>query len=350
MSKRTEDMGTYQMLWDCPYCGTERLLGLEHRHCPGCGGPQDPERRYFPSDEAKVLVDDHRYTGADRVCEACETPMATAAEFCTSCGCPMTEAAAAKTRKDQVLAEGEAVEDSARAARDEFAGKPGGGDGAPVNAPPNKTGGKGKFIGLAVLLVLIAICACGLVMTAWTQPAPVKVIGHTWERSITVENYASVRESDWKEDVPSDATGVSCTKEKRGTEKVEDGETCKTRKKDQGDGTYKEVKECSPKYRSEPTYDQKCSYDIKKWTDGKTHRASGTTRDSVKWPSVKTSGSKQREGKKTESYMLKLAETDGGKKHSCEVPLKTWEKLTKGAKVDARKRAMTGGLDCSSVR
>ena len=35
------------------------------------------------------------------------------------------------------------------------------------------------------LFVLIAICACGLVMTAWTQPAPVKVIGHTWERSIT---------------------------------------------------------------------------------------------------------------------------------------------------------------------
>jgi hypothetical protein len=346
MSKRTEDLGTYQMLWDCPYCGTEKLLGLDHRHCPGCGSPQDPERRYFPSEEDKVLVQDHRYTGADRVCGACETPMPTAAEFCTSCGSPMTEAAAAKTRKDKVLAEGEATVDSAKAARDEFAGK----TDTPKMAPPVQKSGKGKFIGVAVLLLLIVVCGFGAVMMFWTKDAPVKVIGHTWERTITVENYESVRESDWKEDVPSGATDVSCKKEKRGSKKVKDGETCKTRKKDQGDGTYKEVKECEPKYRSEPTYDQKCSYKVKKWTDGKTHRASGTTKDSVKWPSVKTSGSKQREGKKTETYTLKLSEVSGGKKHDCDVPLKTWKKLDKGDKVSAKKRAMTGGLDCSSVR
>ena len=346
MSKRTEDQGTYQMLWDCPFCDTAGLLGLDHRHCPGCGSPQDPQRRYFPGEEAKVLVQDHRFTGEDRVCAACETPMSLASEFCTSCGSPMTDAAAARTRRDRVLADGETSEDSARAARDEFAGE----TGAPKMAPPVQKTGKGKFIGLAVLFILIASCACGAAMMFWTKPAQVKVIGHTWQRSITVETYASVRESAWKEDVPSGATGVSCSREKRGTKKIEDGETCKTRKKDQGDGTYKEVKECSPTYRSEPTYDQKCSYEVQKWTDGKTHRASGTTKDSVKWPSVKTSGSKQREGRKTESYTLNLAEISGGKKHSCEVPLKTWRRLDKGAKVDAEKRAMTGGLDCDTVR
>lgn len=344
MSKRTEDQGTYQMLWDCPRCDTAGLLGLDHRHCPGCGAPQDPERRYFPSEQAKVRVQDHRFTGADRVCGACDAPMSLSAEFCTACGSPMTESAAAKTRADKLLAEGESSEDSARAARDEFAG------GAPTAAPPAPRGGRGKFIGVAVLLVLIAICGCGALMTLWTQPAEVTVIGHTWERSITVENYEQVSASDWKDDVPSGATDVSCREEERGSEKVKDGETCKTRKKDQGDGTYKEVKECSPKYRSEPTYDQKCSYRIEKWTNGKTHRASGTTKDSVKWPSVKTSGTRQREGRKTETYTLKLGETDGGKKHSCDVPLKVWSRLDKGDRVDAEKRAMTGGLDCDSVR
>src|SRR5688572_28230933 len=39
----------FQMLWDCRFCGTSKLLGLDHRHCPNCGAAQDPEWRYFPA-------------------------------------------------------------------------------------------------------------------------------------------------------------------------------------------------------------------------------------------------------------------------------------------------------------
>ena len=61
----------YEMLWDCAYCATPKLLGKSHRHCPKCGAPQDPERRYFPADSEKVAVEDHVPVGglAGAVCE-----------------------------------------------------------------------------------------------------------------------------------------------------------------------------------------------------------------------------------------------------------------------------------------
>jgi hypothetical protein len=82
-------MAVYEMLWDCAYCGTRKLLGKTHRFCPGCGAPQDPTRRYFPSDEDKVLVENHEYVGADRLCGACGSAMGARAAHCTQCGSPM---------------------------------------------------------------------------------------------------------------------------------------------------------------------------------------------------------------------------------------------------------------------
>ena len=44
----------YEMLWDCPQCGTLGLLGDSHRHCPTCGTAQDPTKRYFPTPGEEV--------------------------------------------------------------------------------------------------------------------------------------------------------------------------------------------------------------------------------------------------------------------------------------------------------
>src|SRR3954468_1308596 len=85
----TDDDGVYEMLWECAYCGTRGLLGKTHRFCPRCGAPQDPGRRYFPSDEEKVAVHDHVYVGADRMCRACGSAMSAKAVHCTQCGAPM---------------------------------------------------------------------------------------------------------------------------------------------------------------------------------------------------------------------------------------------------------------------
>src|SRR5688500_9569109 len=79
----------YEMLWDCAYCGTRKLLGKTHRFCPKCGAPQDAEKRYFPSDDEKVAVEDHVYVGADRMCGACGSAMSAKALHCSQCGAPL---------------------------------------------------------------------------------------------------------------------------------------------------------------------------------------------------------------------------------------------------------------------
>ena len=76
----------YEMLWDCQYCGMEKLLGVSQRFCPGCGSVQNPDSRYFPEDKDKVAVADHKYIGADKHCSACDTPNAAMAKHCINCG------------------------------------------------------------------------------------------------------------------------------------------------------------------------------------------------------------------------------------------------------------------------
>ena len=49
----------YEMLWDCEYCGTDKLLGVSQKFCPNCGSAQNAEKRYFPKDDEKVAVADH---------------------------------------------------------------------------------------------------------------------------------------------------------------------------------------------------------------------------------------------------------------------------------------------------
>ena len=106
------DGKVYEMLWDCEYCGTKGNLGLTHRFCPNCGAPQNPDSRYYPSDEEKVEVHDHRYVGVDVTCPACNELNSAAAEFCGQCGSPLTEGAKARTLEAQVRHEGERFESS----------------------------------------------------------------------------------------------------------------------------------------------------------------------------------------------------------------------------------------------
>ncbi|MBM4362811.1 MAG: hypothetical protein FJ104_09030, partial [Deltaproteobacteria bacterium] len=96
------DETAYEMLWDCRYCGSKKLLGVTHRHCPSCGAPQDADARYFPADEDRVLAKDHRFAGADVSCPHCTESNGRAAAHCRSCGGPLAGATEVKRRDDVV--------------------------------------------------------------------------------------------------------------------------------------------------------------------------------------------------------------------------------------------------------
>lgn len=79
----------YQMLWDCGYCGTTKLLAKDQKVCPTCGGIQDPTKRYFPDMSEAQEVVGHVVKGVDRICGACDKVNPIEALNCTSCGASM---------------------------------------------------------------------------------------------------------------------------------------------------------------------------------------------------------------------------------------------------------------------
>ena len=132
------------MLWDCKFCGKQKLLGLTHRHCPSCGAPQNAADRYFPSDADRVLAADHEYAGADILCAKCGQANGRKAKHCGGCGAPLDDGKDVALRTEQA------------------SGTP---PVAPVAAVPVQRSNTGRVvvaIGCATALLLIAICLAAL--------------------------------------------------------------------------------------------------------------------------------------------------------------------------------------------
>lgn len=337
-------VGRYEMLWDCEYCGTQGLLGLTHRHCPECGAVQDPERRYYPDDEHKVAVDDHRYSGTDQICASCGAASSAAASHCGNCGAALDDAAGAVQRREQTEGAGGGFDrDSVERGRQER-------DGSVASPPPKKS-----RTWMIVVGVVVAVVAVILVVVLWRATAQLTVAGVEWRRSIAIETMSDVRESDWRDRVPRDARGVSCRREKRSTKKVEDGETCKKKRRDKGDGTFEEVKTCRPTYRDEPGYDDKCSYTVRRWKKSRSVDAQGTSvAPEPAWPTVQltrtgTGLGAEREGKRTEVYRARLADKDG-EEHECDVAFARFRQLTPGSRWTGDVRVVSGGLACDTLK
>ncbi len=327
------DERTYQMLWDCPMCGTEKLLGKDHRHCPNCGAPQDPDRRYFPKEEDKVEVEDHAFVGADRICPACDAPQSAAASFCGNCGSPFEGAKTAR-----LVADGHTVKE--RTLVDEA---------PPTPEPPKKVPGFLKVLAVGI----VAAIAIFLVFAFWTEKGEVTVAGHSWERSIQVETFSSVREGDWCDRKPSTAYDIRTSEKQRDTKQVPDGQDCKMVKADRGDGTFTEKEECTTRYREEPVMDQWCDFKIDKWVVTDTLRAQGDgLSPAPTWPTGTFDSCKSlgctREGRRSETYDVTFTGPKGAE-HSCTFDIDTWQAMSEGSRAQAEFRVMGGGVVCDSV-
>jgi hypothetical protein len=353
---RREEQGRYQMLWDCPACGAGGLLGLDHRFCPSCGAAQDPARRYFPSDDQKIAVQDHPYHGADKVCPACDTPNAAVSEFCQACGSPLDDAKAASVRADRVAAAGDAfAADSARDAAAEANARRQAAEAARLDelggAPPRarKSGRSMAAVGCfaAIGLLLFAVAMFCLLSSLWARIDQVEVVRHTWERQIPVEAFGPVQGTAWRESVPIGARDLTCSREEKGTERVPDGEDCRMRRQDKGDGTFTEVRECEPRFREEPTYGERCRFTVDDWRVVRTERADGSDLG-PRWPEIALRAG-EREAARAATYTIVVLDGKGAQ-HTCGLDEATWRSYPVGARVEARFGGLTGLIDCASLR
>jgi hypothetical protein len=351
----------YQMLWDCQACFTAGLLALDHKFCPACGAPQDPSARYFPSDDQKVLVEDHAFHGADKVCPACDTPNGALSGFCQACGSPLDDAKEAARRGDRVVGatqvdSGESVKDALDEARqrqvDEEARRRREMAGLPPERPPKKKRG---VVGWLLLgcggVAILALFGCvGFWLLSWmlASSGQVTASGHTWVRSIDVEAFGPVSKSDWQERVPRGASDVRCSREVKDTEKVPDGEDCKTRKIDKGDGTFTEKRECTTRYRTEKIYGEKCRYTVDEWSKSRSERAAGEDL-SPRWPAVSLAPGREREGRRSETYTVTFVD-ERGSEHPCTFDEARWRAIADGRIFEASFGGLTGALDCGSLQ
>ena len=316
----------YEMLWDCTQCETRGLLGDSHRHCPTCGAAQDPTKRYFPKPGEEVETNDHQFVGADWSCSYCSTPNCIAAAHCTNCG----------------------------------AGKDG-------------TKPVAIVIDRLALPVAAPAAASAASKSGWmfsiTKETTATVSQRTWLREIQIEKLASVSESVWCDSVPADAYAVARTREQRSSKKIPDWQDCHEERVDKGDVTFVKRRECTPRYREEPIYDNRCHFQVNRWRTARSVKAGAETSSALMpvWPSVGNlySGSSganlsanglggtrslvgaEREGPRRENYTLTLA--SGGKTWTCSVSENVWRKYEDGSTTPIKVR-FTGGADCDSLK
>jgi len=314
---------TYEMMWNCSYCDTKKLLGKSHKHCPNCGTAQDPNTRYYPSDDEKIAVEDHDYVGKDNICGFCEAPNSAIAKFCTECAGPMDGTTEVQL-VDSTNSESTATKDA------------------------KTTSSSQKSIGVIVVLLIVILIG----IFSITKEKSVVVTGHSWERNIEIEEYKQVTEEAWEDRIPPMGKVKTCREKERDTEKVPDGEECSIVKKDNGDGTYNESEKCTPKYKSIPIYDDWCTYEIKKWAVVRTQTSTDTNISPI-WPamSIKTCQMKalhcERKGKTTEVYRIHL-EDDEQQTHTCNFSESVWKDIQKGTNKEMSFGAVTGNIDCDT--
>jgi hypothetical protein len=312
-AERTESEGFFEMLWDCDHCDTKGLLGKTQRHCPECGAPQNPDKRYLPPPDQQQRVVDHRYEGADRHCPACDAAMSARGTHCTRCGAPL---------------------DGSREVR-----------GIAKPAPPARPRRR-IWPYVVIALVVIGVAIWWLFLRS--KDAELTVTGHRWERAIAIEEFRDLEESAWRDQVPSDASLPRCRRKQRSTKKVPDGEDCRTERVDRKDGTFEQVKKCKPVYRDEPVEDDWCTFRVRRWQRVDEVRASGRGLDAA-WPTrvpaadVPAQLGARRAGARTQTLILEL----GG--DSCDLSETAWRKYPDGQKVKVKVRARSGAVVCSSL-
>lgn len=326
------------MLWDCAYCGQKKNLGKTHRFCPTCGAAQDEKARYFPEDAERVAVEDHVFVGRDKECPACGSPASARAERCGSCGSPLDGAKQVALASDQEEPRPPRRERK-RSADDE------------PKQPWSKqkkwaVGGgiTGSTAGLVMLL-------------GWTETVTMQVQSSEWVRKIEIEKFGPVERSGWCDELPSGARVKSRSRQVRSTEEVADGETCRTVRSDNGDGTYTESESCTTKYETKDVYDSHCDYEVDDWGHARTLELRGPGGKELAWPAVSLARSGtcvgcEREGARSELYRVKLAGVDaGGDRHeeTCEVPRGHYDRMTVGSKWKVPVGSATGMVFCTMI-
>jgi hypothetical protein len=159
-------------------------------------------------------------------------------------------------------------------------------------------------------VILVACIIGGFLLFRWfgqTNDVQATVTDVYWERTIAVEEYLQVTESDWWDEVPEDADVLSCSMEYRYTSDEPEAnatEVCgEAYVVDTGTGVGEVVQDCVYE-----VYDDYCDYTAWVWTPIDPVVASGNDLAPY-WPALNLT-SNQREGTRDIGYQIEFQGPD----------------------------------------
>ena len=293
MARKT--LGFVPLIWKCDSCGT--LNPGPIKTCTSCGAPQptdveflrvDEEQFNFIKDEALIR---EAKAGPDIHCPYCGTRNPADAKLCSNCGGNLTlDSEVRKTGQEvRTLAE---------------AGTP------PPAASPEPKKKRGRMFTIFVViggLAIVAACIVLLMLLLNTDDVSATVTDIAWERQIAIEEFTTVTQTDWWDEVPADGEIKSCTQSYRYTadEPVANStEVCgEERVEDTGTGIGEVVQDCVYE-----VYDDYCEYTILAWVVVETVTAEGEDLN-PSWPAP-ILNTDQRLGERSETYII-LFSADG---------------------------------------
>jgi hypothetical protein len=315
---------TYEMLWRCEFCNTDRLRGKSQRFCPNCGAAQETKNRYFPTAEDLIAVDNTDYQGVDIICPACSTASAANSRFCQRCGSPLKEAKTVELKQDMV---------------------------SPIK-PVEPSGVAIKIILLCLILAGISYCT---VERFWNKNVNLELVSSQWQKEIKIEQFQSVTDSSWCDSMPVNAFNISRESRIRRHNKVADGQTCEKIRTDKGDGTFTSRQSCTTKYRDEPVYADKCSYSINRWQYKRSLILKGDDKQAhdpaINLINPGTCSGCEREAAHVKKYVLSFRNLAGEPSPIiCEVPENIWQQAAVPSRWTMDVSVISDTAHCASLK
>lgn len=325
--------------WKCPSCSTvNRGANVQ---CDQCGTTRDANVKFFLDEDAPEVTDPEQLkraqAGADWICEYCGNSSPAASPICTGCGAP--KSAKEKKHGDVIPVGGPPP---AKPNADQV-----------VMAPKPKSALGPVAFGV-ILLMMLMCCVCGW----WqfrTQSDTATVATASWQRTIDIEDFIPVQESQWGS-APEGAYAVRHQREQHGTREVKHGtktetytesvqvgtKRVKTGNRDLGNGHFEDVYKDEPIYEekqrtrevdnmvTEPVYEEHYYYTIKRWKVTRSPTTKGGATDPPAWPEIQLKGD-EKKSTQTETYLVTIRGEKMGEKRMAAPSQAEWEKFKPGS-------------------
>jgi hypothetical protein len=363
-------MGTYVGKWDCPLCGTKRIPGWQDGRtvevCPACGGPSTG--KWYLDDRSMEIADASEIQkakakrawkcghcgkvndGNDPDCDACGNPRDIESEDKQFIAREYDPRDVPQSNEEIEEASTESPTDNPAQTEQGFSSRTR--ERLTAEAAARKKRRRKVFTILGIVGGAIALL---VFLLTWKKEIPVTVIGFSWERSVDIEAYGPHEESSWSIP-PTGAYGISSRQEIHHYDTRVVGQDCHTETHsvvcgtiDNGNGTFSdrycdETEEvCVDRTVQDPVYATKYYYTIDRWGFDHTEKAAAADHN-PHWPvfsGVATQPHKYREGKKKETYSVKLMRKSGDTDVST-VPQERWNALKPGQQLTGYKNAVFG--------